>query len=256
MESGSPSGRTLAVLSHPNHEAVVYGLWQRWRPFTVYLSDGGAKARVEETRRGLDRIGLGNQALYLNYEEALFYRSLVDQDVSFFLEIIQRLKDTIVETKPDRILVDAVEFYNPVHDLSLALLGNALREGKKLPVFEIPLVRERRLEGLACQSVPKARESSSVRTTLTDLELANKKGAWDDNYKILGHTMGHLRPSAEEGARVEVVFPAGPPNRRPEGDTVLRYDVQGGRLAAEGKFKTPITWGDHFIPLLEELELA
>ena len=115
------SASTLAVFSHPNHELAILGLLQRLRPNIIVLTDGGGGTRVTESQKGLESIDLLDQATFLNFPEASFYDSLCARDHSFFKEVAERVFNLMDSCGPGQILCDAVEFYNPVHDLSLPI---------------------------------------------------------------------------------------------------------------------------------------
>jgi hypothetical protein len=118
---GDPGTSRVLVFSHPNHELAVFGLVQRLHPHLIFLTDGGGAERVGQTERGLERIGLRDRAHFLNYTEAAFYEALIEGDVHLFREVARNLRAWLDCIRPAQVLCDAVEFYNPVHDLSLPI---------------------------------------------------------------------------------------------------------------------------------------
>lgn len=89
------STRRLAVFSHPNHELAAFGLVQRLRPHLLYLTDGGGAARVAETRRGLESIGMAEHARFLDHSEGSFYAALLARDATFFRQIADAVRSEI-----------------------------------------------------------------------------------------------------------------------------------------------------------------
>ncbi len=47
--------RRLVVLSHPNHEAAIFGIVQRLRPKLVILTDGGGEPGADAARAAAGR---------------------------------------------------------------------------------------------------------------------------------------------------------------------------------------------------------
>jgi hypothetical protein len=89
-------------------------------------------------------MGLLQQAHFLNHPERVFYDRLLEVDTAFFVGVADQLRQIIDQIKPDIIFCDAVEFYNPVHDVTLPIVRAALRDcADKPPVYEIPLVYQR-----------------------------------------------------------------------------------------------------------------
>lgn len=250
----SDGDATVMVFSHPNHELAVFGLVQRLRPWMVFLTDGGGPRRVDETRRGLDGLGLLDRATFLNHPEAEFYDRLLARDHDYWRTVVARLRAVFAATTPVRVLCDAVEFYNPVHDLSLPLVRAAL--AADVPVFEVPLVYQRpgANECYEVQRVPPSRAGAALGLALTAVELDRKVRARGDVYHCLDAQMGPVLDGVppDRLAREEVVAaPAHVPP--PDAERVLRYDWRAQHLHATGAVSEAITWAEHYVPVAAAL---
>lgn len=244
--------RDLVVFSHPNHELAVFGLLQRRRPALLYLTDGGGTDRVEETRLGLQSLDLLDQATFLDHAEREFYQALLDVDVAFFGRVADQVASVVTALRPSQVFCDAVEHYNPVHDLSLPIVIGALaRAGAKdTPVFEIPLIRQVPSAVGETYDVqrPSGAGAGAVWTDLTDQELRAKRRARLHVYTQLARQLGPvLSDLSDDHLAREVVVPAGAPLRAAEG--VPRYEWRGERLLREGAVERVITFRDHFVPI-------
>jgi hypothetical protein len=254
-----PEQCDLVVFSHPNHELAIFGLLQRWRPSLVYLTDGGGSDRVAETRIGLESIGLLERATFLNHAENLFYRALLDRDVDYLERVSDEVARVIETTRPSRVLCDAVEHYNPVHDLSLPIVLRALRRAGPTtgdtPVFEVPLIHQvqsAKGEVYAVQR-PAATGPSDVWLELTPDEVAAKRTARSGVYTLLAAQLGPIIGDlSDDHLAREVVIPAGSPTRHARG--VLRYEWRAERLRAEGTIERAITFEEHFLPVASSLD--
>ncbi|HKO98469.1 MAG TPA: hypothetical protein VJU86_15840 [Pyrinomonadaceae bacterium] len=250
---------TLIVFSHPNHELAIFGILQRLRPHLLYLTDGGGRERVAETKRGLGRIGLLEQATFLNHSEATFYESLVAGDNSFFGQVTAQVSAVVGLLKPAQVLCDAVEFYNPIHDLSLPIVRAAIPSRENTPVLEVPLVHQKNLasEEYEVQRLPGSRQAEQIEMRLTEEELDQKLFARETIYLSLADQMGPLLselPRAHTG--LEVVAPARSAVPEPTTDQILRYEWRAELLRSRGEFSTPITYSDHYLPIASELFCA
>lgn len=245
--------RWLFVFSHPNHEIAVFGLMQRLRPRLVYLTDGGPPQRVATTQAGLQRVGLLGGAVFLNRREDALYRALVDRDVAFWRGLAQDVAAVIAEAKPDRVAADAVEYYNPVHDMCLPVVMAAVRaSGSTAPVYEVPLIRQRSADGGFSLQAPLADDREAI--LLTDAEWDMKWGTWTEVHGGQLYSLGDLiaaagRPALER----EAVHRARSPLRRPEPAECLRYEVRGKLLAERGKVAETITLDGHVHPVTRAL---
>jgi hypothetical protein len=241
--------RTLSVFSHPNHELAIFGIIQRVRPHLLYLTDGGGEERVKETRNGLARLGLLDQATFLPYSEQSFYDALLSRDVLFFSEVRDAIRSRYRAVLPEQITCDAVEFYNPVHDIALPLVISAV--GGQRNVFEAPLIYQREDGNFGVQIAPPELRDGQSEMKLTDEEALQKRKALEEDYHILRYTLGHVLLRASHAFIQEVVLPASSPLASPAG-RVVRYDLRAKKLKSEGKVAREITREGHYLPLARQ----
>lgn len=245
---------TVAVFSHPNHEMAIYGILKRIRPFFIFLTDGGGEERVNETKQGLTLLGLLDRAIFLNIKEDHVYHALLERDIDFFKHQVDQIANIFRELEPAQVLSDSIEFYNPVHDMTLALVDTA-REAvapMSFPIFEVPLVYQTP-DGYQVQRPPKEHRKWEIRIALSEEELDLKMKAWKEIYTILGRQIGYLVPDPRDIARIETVVPAIGTTRRPQEDQVLRYEWRGRELKEKGEISEVITLERDVLPVILEL---
>ena len=251
----TPGATNLFVFSHPNHELAVFGLLRRLRPRLVYLTDGGDEARVQQTREGLERIGLAEQAHFLNYTERTCYDALLARDVAFFADVADRVRARCSDVEPRQVFCDAVEFYNPLHDLTLPIVTAALGD-TAAAIFEVPLVYQQPgpRETYAVQRLPPSRCGSQSEVSLETEELAAKLAARGDGYSILQAQMGPVLSGLSEAHLTkEIVASAPVALPLPSADCVLRYEWRAQRLLDRGEIDRAITYADHYLPVASAL---
>ena len=154
--------------------------------------------------------------------------------------------------QPEQMICDAVEFYNPVHDLSLPIVRAALGERSGVPVFEAPLIYQKagNPESYELQRFPISRSAGQIKFRLSDEELADKLRARDEIYKSLSRQIGPLLTGLPTGYfATEVIGPAGAVPAKPRPDQTLRYDWRGRLLLDRGEVKRAITWAEHYVPI-------
>lgn len=243
--------RTVVVFSHPNHELSIFGTLLRLKPKMIFLTDGGGPHRVAETAEGLKRLGLYTNSVFLNYTEESFYGNLVRKSSSFFRSVTEEVRTIMRLTKPDQVLCDAVEFYNPVHDLSLSITASAVGDISK--VVEVPLVYQAagKKDDYRVQSFPESR--TYVEVPLTEAEGTEKRKALHEVYTILMKTMGPLLAASPHTLQREVFSAARDPRRAPDENYFLRYDERAKILKNAGKIEDTILYEDHFLPVVSEI---
>jgi LmbE family N-acetylglucosaminyl deacetylase len=247
---------TLVVFSHPNHELAVYGLLQRLRPRLVYLTDGGGGARLAQTRRGLESVGLQESARFLGHTEASFYEALLARDSDFYAAVAEEVRDCVRAHAPARVLCDAVEFYNPLHDLALPVVRAALGRSAGAQLFEVPLVYQRpaEVESYEVQRVPASRRGEQFDFRLSGRELEMKVWARDRVYAALAEQMGPLITDLPRARlALEVVTRAREVAPEPAPDIFLRYERRAQVLAERGEIERQITYKEHYLPVASSL---
>jgi hypothetical protein len=232
------------------------GFVQRMRPHILFLTDGGGEARSAESRAALARLGLAEHAEFLRVPESVLYQALVDRNNSILSEIAAAVRREIERVGARQVFCESVEFYNPLHDLTLPLVRAATRAMKGIEVVEFPLIAERAEApgSFRLQRPPTSRSADVLSFRLTQREVRLKLRAARESYPSLRTQMGPLLDGVEVAhAALECFLPAAPlPAPGPE--HVLRYEARGHLLAQEGLVDRVITWRDHFLPAVASLE--
>lgn len=258
---------SLAVFSHPNHEVVAFGLLSRLKPRIIYLTDGGGGRRITETRAGLARLGLLGQAIFLDHTEASFYEALLRKDAAFFRRVADEVRRAAGST-PRQAFCDAVEFYNPVHDMSLPVVLSAFGPSRAqdnlatilkgadtwsgFSAFEIPLVYEDEVGRTVINRAVPTRRGVEISLQLLPFEVVTKAAAWEDVYTILMETFSPVVGDPRK-YDLEHLTPAGDPARFPGDGVTVRYDKRGAALMQRGEVTEAITREGHYLPTVEAL---
>ncbi len=194
---------------------------------------------------------------YLGFSESSFYDALLERDYEFFYRIARAVQGKIERIQPKQIFCDAVEFYNPVHDVTLPMVKRAARARPQAKLFEIPLVYQ--LPGpsaqYAVQRVPPALQERRLAYQLLEEELKKKIRARDEIYLNLREQLGpDFLGLPDEHLQREEIAVAGDPLASPASSgREMRYERRAKALQKEGAIKEVITYADHFRPVAESL---
>ncbi len=213
------------------------------KPPIIYLTDGGGGQRLRETSEGLQAAGVGD-VTFLNFPEQTFYDALLRQNVSFLTTVCERVQAVLPRNGFDSIFCDAVEWYNPVHDLSLPIV-HALASELTL-LYEVPLIHQAR-DGFVFQRAPVGRRQLEQRYDVPEEALGVKVTAWKETYKILYSQYGSMLGNVRDISKTETVMGAGDPARNVDEGVVLRYDERGQKLHGN----KAITRDRHYLPLID-----
>jgi hypothetical protein len=251
--SNEPS---LVIYGHPNHELATFGLLQRLKPHMVFLTDGGSDQRLKQTRQGLSSIGLLDRATFLNHRENDFYGALLRHDTDFFAAIAEQVCEHIREIGSEQVLCDAVEFYNPIHDLALPIAQAAMKRVNRARLFELPLIFQRAgaSESFVLQRPSMSRADESISFLLSAAEFQAKIQARNEVYTILTQQLGpQLSQVPADHWTVEWITNARANVPRPEPDVALRYDQRAELLFARAEVAEKILYHEHYLPVAAKL---
>ena len=245
------------IFGHPAHELALFGLLSRHRPEIIVTTDGGAPERLEQSRRGLSSIGLQNRVRYLGFSESSFYAALLSHDVETFQNVVNVLQAEIQRVQPEQLFCDAVEFYNPVHDITLAVVMAASATLVERELFEVPLVYQMPSaeEQYSVQRVPGPLRGRALTYELTPAEVRHKMRARDEIYVSLNDQLGpDFLGLTEEHLAHEEIAVAGDPLVVPaETGRAMRYEWRANVLLKTGQVQRAITHREHYVPMVNAL---
>ena len=245
------------VFAHPGHELLVVGMMQRYRPHLLFLTRADSAGDTERemlARHGLEKLDLAEQATFLSFGETEMYRWLLEGDVAPFLELRLQLMEWLDVVRPTRIFGDAFELSNVVHDIGRAVLDSAWREYReRFPSenFELPLVCRTEPEpwNLRFQEFPRG-PFETFHLTPAEVECKQSLADWIGSQRVEADVAKSFFTLDKE------VFRPVPSDRDylspPEG-LRLHYDEWGRLQVQLGKYKQPILFADHFVPLVQQL---
>src|SRR5690349_1791143 len=123
MAAPGPGGEvstSAIVVAHPGHELRVFEWMARTQPLYCCLTEGSggaASSRMPSTDAVLARVGARPGSLYGRYADKEVYRLLLDGRTDVFVGLVDELAEAFVEAGVDTVAGDAVEGFNPSHDV-------------------------------------------------------------------------------------------------------------------------------------------
>src|SRR5436309_880969 len=146
-EASSCADKISVVVAHPGHELMIHHFIERSRPVYFCLTDGsggGARPRVESTTRLLRQVGGTPGGIYGRFRDREIYRLLLDRRVEVFAGLADELAKNLMDHGIECVAGDAMEGFNPGHDICRALIDSAVaiveaRTGRLLQNYEFVL---------------------------------------------------------------------------------------------------------------------
>src|SRR5438067_11729203 len=157
---------------------MVHHWMEKSRPLYFCLTDGSggsARSRLASTTRLIEKMGAAAGPIYGRYSDKAIYGLLLQGRVDVFVELAQELSAALVAAGVDCVAGDAIEGFNPTHDVCRLLIDGAVRmterrTGRRLRNFDFVL------DG-APDSCPEPLRETAVRVCLDDAALERKLAA-------------------------------------------------------------------------------
>lgn len=250
--SPQPSAPAALIVAHPGHELRVHGWLERERPFVFVLTDGsghGGLSRVPSTCAVLLHAGAVPGPVLGPLTDRQLYEVILDGRIDALAAVVESLAGALVALGIERVASDAMEGFNPSHDLCRVLADAAVREaagrtGRAIGCFDFLL--EGRPD--ACDA------AGCLRLELDEGELARKLDAARAYPEMAAEVERAFSRHGVEPFRVECLRPCDP-------DADLEaliedppfYERHGERQVAAGYYDRVLRFREHFLPLARSL---
>ena len=251
----SPVPGTIAiVVAHPGHELLVYHWIEKHRPIYCCLTDGsggGATSRLASTTRLLNNLGASVGPIYGRYPDTQVYRLLLDRRVDVFVALAQELAIALAEAGVDCVAGDAVEGFNPAHDVCRLIVDGAVdalrrRTGREVRNFDFLL-----------DGPPEAARPGSIVIRLDEAALERKLEAARHYPEMRAEVEAALGRYGRQAFAMECLRPADPTSRTSRFEQELPdYERYGEQRVNEGRYSEIIRYRDHVRPVAMAIETA
>jgi hypothetical protein len=249
--SALASHRPALVVAHPGHELRVYGWMEAAAPRVCVLTDGsgsGGEARLESTTRVLAGTAARRGSIYGRMTDRAIYSAILERDFACFTGLADQLAAELAASDADCVVGDAVEGYNPSHDVCRLVINAALRLlGGELPSYDFLLVG-------APDGCPDSLRARAVWLELDDEALARKLAAARSYAELAGEVEAALGRFGVAPFRTECLRPVDLSERYGwDPAEVPYYETYGEKRVAEGAYDRVLRFREHVQPLADAL---
>ncbi|HYJ80981.1 MAG TPA: hypothetical protein VEW03_15320 [Longimicrobiaceae bacterium] len=243
------------MVAHPGHELRVYGWMERERPLVFVLTDGsgsGGEARLQSTTDVLARTGARAGSVYGWMSDRDIYSAILAHDTARFTALASELAGALAAYGADCVAGDAVEGYNPSHDVCRLVINAALRlagaeGGAAIRAYDFPLVG-------APQQCPDALRARALWLQLDDAALERKLDAARSYRELAGEVETALERFGVAPFRTECLRPVDLDERYGwDPAQVPYYESYGEQRVAEGVYDRVLRFREHVAPIADAL---
>jgi hypothetical protein len=245
-----PYTHAAIVVGHPGHELKVFGWVSEHRPRIYVFTDGSGQSgvsRLHATASLAAELGAQRGEIFGAAADTRIYRAILDQDLPFFLNLLDTLAASFVRHSVDFVAGDASEGFNPTHDICRELINGAVtiaeHAGKKaIPNYEFSLTE-------AEQSYPQSHDGSCMHFQLDNDLLRRKLQAARSYAELSGEVQAAIERYGEEYFALECMKKASAPVAHAHAPKPF-YEMWGERRKAEGKYSSVIRYREHILPIV------
>lgn len=248
--------KAALVIGHPGHELCVYGWLQSARPRVFVLTDGSGRSglsRLESTTRMLSEMDAQRGSIYGRFSDQTIYEAMLNANVRVFVKLAEELADEFLRERIQYVVGDAMEGYNPTHDLCRIVLDTAVgiaqqNIGHRIDNFDFCLAK------ISHPSSPRTYREGTIRIELDDRTLADKLAVAYAYAELALEVKNSLEKNGVDAFRVECLRPV---DRHRIEQRFLKvrpfYESYGEGQVAAGYYQNIIRYRDHLLPISEAL---
>jgi hypothetical protein len=248
--------RGALVVAHPGHELRVYGWLEATRPQVFVLTDGSGRSghsRLSSTTSLLNGVRAVPGSIYGRLTDVAAYKAILHHDFEVFIDMARELSGRFIDNEIEYVAGDAIEGYNPMHDVCRLVLNAAVgmaghAHHRAIGNFDFLLMGrpDDCPEGLRSTAfwlhLDDATFARKVASARTYPELAAEVDVASSVHTLEAFRVECLRPVGSAG--IGAAFIESPPF----------YESYGAQQVAAGHYQQVIRYRQHLLPLADALQ--
>ena len=246
--------KAALVIGHPGHELRVFHWLEITKPTVFVITDGSGRSgqtRLPSTARILDSVGGRQGSFYGRLTDSEAYLAILNHDFDLFVGLARELAEFLADEQIDYVVGDALEGYNPTHDVCRLVTNTGIAmakrfAGRDLENFDFPLTGP----PAAC---PDSRADTCISLRLDNEAFARKMAAARSYTELDSEVDAAISQNRIEAFRVECLRPVNKGEIYFGGNVTPYYEQYGENQVAAGHYRHVIRYRDQFLPLAEAL---
>lgn len=253
-----PFSRCALIVAHPGHELRIFGWVCAKKPLVFILTDGsghGEASRLHLTTEILQSIGALPSTLFGIASDHEIYNHILEQNYSFFINLSKLIAQELIEKQIECVAGDALEGYNPTHDLCRIVINLAIHFASK----QIGYTIKNYMFPLVAHPSPKNFPSDSLYITLSEKEFIHKievSRSYAKNVKgmLVSEIDQAIIQYGKDAFRNEILFTDNTSACLAQCNIEKPfYESYGEKQVAAGHYKQVIRYHEHIAPIIRAI---
>jgi len=261
MTKRSRSDTAALVIAHPGHELRIHHWLETVKPKVYVLTDGsgsGARGRLDSTHAVLSAAGAEIGSVAGSWTDRRAYDLIVERRLDELQDLVASLADDFVADDVSVVASDAIEGFNPSHDLCSVIAESAIklavrRSGR--PIRHLDFLLEAAPDadiGIGIGSGSGDEKESLYLTGDAWQRKLERAATYEELRGEVERTMATHTSSAFRLEVLRRVDPARSLAKLFEG-TVPSYESVGEERVAQGVYDRVLRFREHWLPCAEAL---
>lgn len=245
--------RTALVIGHPGHELIVHGWLEVTRPIVFVLTDGSGRSnqsRLASTTKVINQAGAKSGSIYGRLMDAEGYAAILDHEFDVFVGLARELCGVFLVERIDYVAGDALEGYNPMHDVCRLVINAAVTVARRVRGHPLANLEFSLIGQPACHETPHSDGSCRL---LDDAAFARKMAAANGYAELAGEVHATQERTSTDALRVECLRPVASGAGDYRSDQPPFYEQHGEKQVAAGYYHQVLRYREHIAPLAEAL---
>jgi len=246
--------RPALVISHPGHELRVFGWMATFRPRVHIITDGSGSlgvSRYASSEKLISSVGAQAEGIFGLVADAALYEAILTQKFDLFRDLVDFLADQFSRDKITFVAGDAIEGFNPAHDICREIINGSIekvrrRTGRCIENYEFCLTE---WEG----GNRNLQDDSGWEFRLNDQLLDLKLSAAMAYSELHSEIEQAVSSCGKEYFRVEYFKRVSPQNSQLDDHPKPFYEARGEQRVAEGKYGSVIRFSKDIKPIFEAI---
>lgn len=246
--------KSALIIGHPGHELRAFKFLKDAKPDVYILTDGSGQnndSRLYQSIKLIESVGATYKNTFTAFSDKELYALILSGDLEKIKQIKKELLTLVKEKKYDEIYGDALEGFNPTHDICRYIINGIVAELEKSnpshPILTYDFVLDK-APGMLSQKTQQ--DYLFFDLSKQELEMKLKAGLNYPELKLeIEKAIEHFGVSAfskETYSRITDL------NQISNWQTpVPYYEEIGRKRVATGAYKTCIEFEKHIKPLAE-----
>jgi len=255
MRTALSEGNTALIIGHPGHELRVHHWLETARPLTLVLTDGsgrGLPSRLPSTANVLRKAGATSGTIFGVWTDSEAYQILRTGNLEAVTSVTFELAQAIVANDIRTVVADAIEGYNPTHDLCRYLTNAAVRTAERITdrgIANFDFV----LAGPP-DAAPEAIRDQCWRLQLDEEALTRKRIAAENYPELKDEIEAAISKFGVQLFATELLRPViAEANLNDDSSDQPYYEIYGENRVKEGHYQEVIRYRQNVLPLIQAL---